>query len=296
MSTTRPPLDESLRDAYLRRLGFSTVPPATEETLFAVHRAQVERIPYEDVWLWLGERRTIDPLDSIRYLVDGRGGYCYHHNGAMATLLSWLGFDVRWHLGGVQGHPDAAPNVAGNHLALTVGAEWYIDAGLGDGIHEPLPLATGTYQQGPFTYGLEPSTVAPGGWRFLADPVMSLHAMDFLPGDTTLAELADEHENLQSSSESSFNRVLVAFRRDATGVDYLRGRMLKRMAENTDVEEVATSVDWFACLADVFDLPLSDVDDDRKALLWKKVTKAHEEWLAAPPGPRRLAAMQTPPG
>jgi len=288
MSTTKPPLDESLREAYLRRLGFATVPPPTVATLYAVHRAQVERVPYESVWVWLGERRTIEPLDSIRYLVSGRGGYCYHHNGALATLLGWLGFDVHWHVGGVQGHPNAKPNVNGNHLALTVtglpselnpGGEWYLDAGLGDGLHEPMPLLAGTYRQGPHTYALRPSEVAPGGWRFAADPTMSLHGMDFLPDEATPADLNAQHENLQSAPDSSFVRVLVVMRRDADGVDYLRGQVLKRIGTTTKATEVATRADWYECLADKFNLTLSDVDEAQKTKLWNKVEASHEKWL-----------------
>lgn len=290
MTSTTPPVDESLRDAYLRRLSFDTPPPATVETLHAVHRAQVERVPYESVWVWLGERRTIEPLDSVRYLASGRGGYCYHLNGAMATLLGWLGFRVHWHVGGVQGHPDAKPNVAGNHLALTVtglpsddnpGGAWFIDAGLGDGPHEPMPLRTGTCTQSPHTYGLRPSEIAPGGWRFDADPAMSLHGMDFTPGDATPADLVAEHEHLQSAPDSSFVRTLVAFRRDADGVDFLRGRLLRRLdATGETTRELTTASEWLACLADMFGLALSDVDTQRKTLLWNRVTAAHEEWLA----------------
>jgi N-hydroxyarylamine O-acetyltransferase len=289
MSTTRPPVDESLRDAYLRRLGFTSPPPATVETLHAVHRAQLERIPYESVWIWLGERRTINPLDSVRHLVSGRGGYCYHHNGAMATLLSWLGFTVRWHVAGVQGG-EPEPHVNGDHLALTVtnlpsednpDGSWFIDAGLAVGPHGPLPLRAGTYVQGPHTFRLRPSEIAPAGWRWDGDPSMPLQGMDFLPREATLADLRAKHEELQSSPESSFVKVLVVFRRDATGVDFMRGRVLKRFDGKEEADtELATAADWYACLADLFALDLSDVDDERKEALWRKVTVAHEEYLA----------------
>jgi arylamine N-acetyltransferase len=293
MTTTRPPVDAELRDAYLRRLGFATPPPPTVETLHAVHRAQVERIPYESVWVWLQERRTINPVDSVRYLVEGAGGYCYHQNGAMATILGWLGFTVHWHVAGIQGHRDAKPNVDGDHLALTVtdlpsdtnpAGSWLVDAGLGDGPHEPMPLVAGTYNQGPFTYGLGPSTVAPGGWRFEAHPRMSLHAMDFVPDTTTPAALTAKHEYLQAHPNSNFVNYLVAFVRDATGVHSLRGRMLKRIGADggagATATELTTSADWYACLADVFNLPLSHVDKHRKSLLWNHVTAFHEKWLA----------------
>ncbi|TDV47004.1 arylamine N-acetyltransferase family protein [Actinophytocola oryzae] len=290
MTVTTPPVDAPLRDAYLRRLGFATPLPATVETLYALHRAQVERIPYESAWIWLGERRTIAPLDSVRYLVSGRGGYCYHLNGALATLLGWLGFTVHWHSGGVQGHVDAAPNVGGNHLALTVtdlpsdtnsSGAWYLDTGLGDGPHEPMPLREGTYAQGPHTYRLRPSEIAPGGWRFDADPSMSLHGMDFTPGNATPDDLREQHEHLQSSRDSSFVRTLAVFRRDTTGVDFLRGRVLSRLGDEENTTELDTSTDWYACLADVFGLPLSDVDAERRDALWHKVTAAHEAWQAA---------------
>lgn len=291
--TWLPPLDEDLRDAYLRRLGLLVSPAPSVESLFALHRAQVERIPYESVWVWLGERRTIAPLDSVRYLAGGRGGYCYHMNGGFATLLGWLGFDVRWHVGGVQGHPDAKAGATGDHLALTVtglpsadnpDGAWFIDSGLGDGPHEPMPLVAGEYRQGPHRYRLLPSVAAPGGWRFAADPTMSLVGMDFLPGDALPADLQQRHEFLQSSPSSSFVRVLVAFRRDAGGVDALRGRVLKRLDSNGETAtDLATSADWYAALADVFDLPLSDVDTQRKTALWHKVTTAHESWLASQP-------------
>lgn len=286
MTTTTPPVNDQLRDAYLRRLGFTTTPPPTVETLHALHRAQVDRIPYENVWIWLGERRTIQPVDSVRYLASGRGGYCYHHNGALATLLGWLGYEVRWHVGGVQVHPDAPPNVDGNHLALTVvnlpsdsnpTGTWFVDAGLGDGPNEPLPLQAGTYRQGPHTYALRPSELALGGWRYDADPSMSLHGMDFLPAPATPADLEEKHEHLQSSPNSSFVRTLAILRRHTTGVDYLRGRVLKTPDGTTNLD---TRSDWYACLADQFHLPLSDVDHNRKAALWEKVSKAHEKWLA----------------
>jgi arylamine N-acetyltransferase len=110
---------------------------------------------------------------------------------------------------------------------------------------------------------------------------MSLHGMDFTPGDATPADLVAKHEHLQSAPESSFVRTLVAFRRDADGVDFLRGRVLTRLDTTGETtRELTTAPEWHACLADVFGLPLSDVDTQRKTLLWNRVTAAHETWLA----------------
>lgn len=286
--TWLPPLDEHLRDAYLARLGLREAPAPSVEALFALHRAQLERVPYETTWIWLGERRTIEPLDSVRHLLAGRGGYCYHLNGALATLLGWLGFTVRWHVGGVRGSETDEAGPTGNHLALTVSGlpspsnesgEWFVETGLGDGPHEPLPLLTGEYRQGPFTYGLAP---VPGGWRFHADPRMSLVGMDFTTGGARPADFAAKHAYLQADPESSFLRAVTAFRRDADGLDVLRGRVLARLDGDGDTTtELASSADWFAALADVFGLPLSDVDDAGRAGLWRKVDRAHQAFRAS---------------
>ncbi len=288
--TWLPAPDPPLRDAYLRRLGFPAPPEPDVETLFALHRAQVERIPYEGVWIWLGERRRIAPLDCVRYVTGGRGGYCYHLNGALATLLGWLGFDVHRHVGGVQGTPEDPAGAVANHLAITVaglptadnpGGRWFLDTGLGDGPHEPMPLRAGEYAQGPFGYGIARSASVEGGWHFHADPRMSLYGMDFEDTDARRHAFDAKHAWLQAAPDSPFVRVLAVFRRDADGVDALRGRVLRRVEEPGAGTELATSADWFAALADVFRLPLSDVDPARRDALWARVDAAHDAWLAA---------------
>src|SRR3954470_24792334 len=141
-------------DGYLRRLGLgrSGGEPPSVAGLHALHRAHAERVPYECLEIWLGRATTVEPAESVGRIVRGRGGYCFHLNGAFSALLRALGYQVTRHVGGVQGSAGDAPNVDRNHLALTVtglpedpSATWLVDAGLGDGIHEPLPLREGTY-------------------------------------------------------------------------------------------------------------------------------------------------------
>jgi N-hydroxyarylamine O-acetyltransferase len=76
-----------LRDAYLERLGLEAEPPSVD-ALQRLHRRQVERVPYETMWIHAGERWTID-LDSAveRIALHRRGGYCFHLNGAFSELL-----------------------------------------------------------------------------------------------------------------------------------------------------------------------------------------------------------------
>src|SRR5690348_1403577 len=141
--------------AYLRRLEVGHEGPPSVEALRTLHAAHVERIAYEALDVQLGLVNSIQPADSVERITrHGRGGYCYHLNGALSVLLTTLGYDVVWHRAGVQGRDDAEPPGPrqANHLALTVRGlpapecpegEWLVDAGLGDALHEPLPLVEG---------------------------------------------------------------------------------------------------------------------------------------------------------
>jgi arylamine N-acetyltransferase len=276
--------------AYLRRLGLPGLltAPISAETLRALHAAHVERVSYEALEIWLGRATTVDPVESAERIIGGRGGYCYHLNGAFSQLALALGFDVTRHYGGVQGR-GKDPGVTGNHLVLTVrglpsdgnpGGEWLADLGLGDALHEPLPLVAGAYRQGPFTYVLRPSEVAPGGWRFDHDPSGSFEGMDFGMAPVEMSAFADKHVELTTSPTSGFVRVATVQRRDAYGVDSLRGLSLTRLGRGAHSVTLGTARDYYAALADVFLLPLDDVSDGEKDKLWRKVYEAHESWLA----------------
>ena len=284
------PLDTDIRDTYLARLGFDDVPPPTVDALVALHRAQVERIPYETLWIALGERRGIDLLESARIITNGTGvgGYCYHLNGAFSVLLEWLGFDVHRHLGGVRPKPSAAfpdpPIGWSNHLAMTVeldGRTWMVDAGLGDAIHEPIALVEGDVVQGPFTFHVGPSTAAPGGWRFAHHPAGSFQSCDIRPGPVVDSEFIERHTFLSTSPESGFVRVVTVQRRDATGVDALRGRVLTRQdAAGDTTRELTSEAEWRDTLADVFGMPLMHLEPAAISALWERICADHEAFLA----------------
>src|ERR1700730_4344937 len=139
-------MDAELQAAYLRRLGLDAEPPSVD-ALHRLHRRQGERVPYETLWIHAGESWGIEPLDSVvRIALHGRGGYCYHLNGALGALLRSLGYAVSGHVGGVHGPNGPDADSLGNHLVLTVSGLptgdnpsgiWYVDAGLGDALYEP---------------------------------------------------------------------------------------------------------------------------------------------------------------
>lgn len=279
--------------AYLGRLGIGEPGAPSVEGLFALQRAHLERVPYENVDIQLGRAPGIDPELSARRFAAGRGGYCFHLNGAFAALLDHLGYEVTRHVGGVYKEaqePEAtAPGVSGDHLALTVrvpgaGAAdaYFVDAGLGDGPYEPLPLREGSYRQGAFAYSLErlPGT----GWLYRR-PGSSAPLVKFRDepaGTAGAAGFEAEHVRLSTSEDSGFVRTFAALRRDADGIDALRGRVLSRIDPvKGNTERVLDGPEeFYAVLEGVVGRALDDLTPTDRTALWTRVARAHEEWLA----------------
>ena len=284
-------IDPELQTAYLRRLGLDAEAPSVE-ALQRLHRRHVERIPYETMWLHSGEAWGIDPVDSLsRIARQDRGGYCYHLNGAFAELLRSLSYVVARHVGGVHGPggPDAAS--AGNHVVLTVrglpsdenpSGIWYVDAGLGDALHEALPLTAGDYDQIPFRLVLDETGGDLGEWHLAHDPAGGFVGMSWTAAVAEMAEFTAKHEWLSTSPDSPFVRVAMAERRDATGVDVIRGLVVSRIGEGAwSSEPLTVRTDWFGVLADVFDLRFDGSAPEVLDHLWDGVLAAHRAWDAA---------------
>lgn len=288
--SSQRPLDDDVRAAYLRRLGVEAQPPSLE-ALQELHRCQVERVPYETLWIHAGEAWGIDPIDSVsRIASGGRGGYCYHLNGALGALLHSLGYEVSGHVGGVHGPGGSDAESTGNHLVLTVGGlpsdknpsgNWYVDAGLGDALHEALPLAAGAYVQEPFHLVLEGPT-AGSDWHLSHDPTGGFSGMGWTTAEANLSDFTAKHQWLSTSPDSGFVKVAMAERRDATGIDVIRGLVLTRIGSDAGSGEPLTKrAEWFAALADVFDLRFDASQPEAVNRLWERVLAGHRAWEAA---------------
>ena len=292
-------------DRYLARLGVDAEPPSAE-ALARLHRAHAERVPYETLWIHLGQRWGVDPAASVRRIATAhRGGYCFQLNGAFGALLEALGYAVARHVGGVHG-PSGPSGPSGdemtNHLVLTVaglptadhpGGTWYVDVGLGDALHEPLPLRAGTHRQGPFTLALEPVDRSRrdggaagdpvGDWHLTHDPSGAFAGMSWHAAPTGMDAFADRHAWLSTSPESGFVRVLTVQRRDATGVDILRGLTLRRVGAGAAEATITTPAELADALGDVFGLDLAAAEPDpaARAALWERLHATHVAWQAA---------------
>jgi arylamine N-acetyltransferase len=295
-----PPVSDELVDRYLRRIGVERE-PISAQALRRLHSAHVERVPYENLdivmaALDVGTAPSIDPLASVRRVAAGRGGYCYHLNGAFSAVLRALGYDVQRHVGAVwqaaRTPGSASPTQSlvdralGNHCALTVDVDgqcWFADLGLGDALHEPVLLQQGWFTQGPFTYCLLPSDALTGGWRFQHDPAQgSFTAMDFGLEPVGMDRFAPRHHELSTAPDSPFVTVLTAQRRDGDGVDALRGCVLTRHdATGRHERELSTRSDWFDAAIDVFDLPVVHWDESLRTRVWQWLQASHETWLTS---------------
>lgn len=268
---------------YLRRLGVSHAGPPSVEGLFAIHRAHVSVIPYENLEIHLGRPTTIDPEESVERIIAGRGGYCFHLNGALALLLETLGYDVTRHRGSVFHASRPGPVPPDNHAALTVrvgGGRWLVDAGLGDAIYEPMPLRAGTVTQGPYAYGLTPSPTVSGGWRFTHDErARSFTGMDFADEAVTMDAFADRHVVLSTSPESAFVAFPQVGRRTADGVDFIRGCVLFETGRSKRV--LRSADEWFGVVADVFGMPLPDVGAQQRGEVFAAFWRTHELFVAS---------------
>ena len=283
-------IDGAVRDAYLARLGLEPESPSVQ-ALFSIHRAHVEQVPWETLWIQLGERWSIDASESMRRIAtQGRGGYCFHLNGALSELLLALGYDVVRHVGGVHGGGGASDAEMTNHLVLTVhdlpndcnpGGVWYVDAGLGDALYEPIPLLPGAYYQGPFRLVLDETSEGVGDWHLTHDAAGSFSGMAWRSAPAEMDAFAERNRWLSTSPDSWFVKYLVVQRRDATGVDVLRGLSLTRVGERAAASTLTTNDELNDVLHDLFGLDIRHTRKEARDALWDKVLSAHETWEAA---------------
>ncbi|MFC7023541.1 arylamine N-acetyltransferase [Promicromonospora thailandica] len=269
--------------AYLARLGLDERPPATVETLTAIHQRHIEQIPYENLGAVLGAAPDIDAATTLaRVAAGGNAGYCFHHNGLLTLVLRELGFNVVPAWGYPWGSEEGRRDRRVEHLALTVrglptdenpGGIWYPDVGCGDGIHAPLPLVTGEYRQGPFTYRLE---VRDGEWTFFHDPKGSYTGAEIIDEELAPGQAEASHHRLTDPDGGPYTSHLIAQHRLPDAVEALRGCVFTRKADTIDRTEVTRYDDWRDALHTV-GVSFQDVDADALRGLFDRSLAAHRE-------------------
>ena len=216
------------RLAYLRRLQLDVEPPSVA----ALHRlveAQTRHVPYETVWLYLGDRRGISPGESLRHVVaERRGGYCYQLNGAFCWLLRQLGYHAMLHRSSVHGPEAPAPVQWLNHAALLVhdlpdetnpAGTWFADVGLGDGPNASRPAGRRRPPTSRRSVESSPRRRHDSfDSRCIHGPRGSFNRVGIGDPVTSMRPFVARHRWLSTSPDSSFRRAVVVQRRDGPDV------------------------------------------------------------------------------
>ncbi|HEY8539172.1 MAG TPA: arylamine N-acetyltransferase [Steroidobacteraceae bacterium] len=139
-------------DLYFSRIGYRGNPRADLETLSELQRLHAEAIAFENLDPLTGRRVKLDPASlQQKLIVEGRGGYCFEHNGLMQLVLRKIGFDViplgarvMWN-----SPPDTILPRTHSLTCVRIGGESYIvDVGFGSLTPtSPLRLQTGIVQE-----------------------------------------------------------------------------------------------------------------------------------------------------
>ncbi len=258
---------------YLDRIHFTGRVGVNVETLFAIHRAHLLNITYENLDI---HRGLYVPLDEEHFftkiVVERRGGWCYEMNGLLAWVLRELGFSVRLLAGSVN-RPILGDRATGNHLCLLVhlNQPYLVDVGFGNGILEPLPLKSGKYHQREFTYGLHQER---DYWHFSNHPGLG-PGFDFTLIPYQLNDFTARCHDLQTASDSGFVRVTVCHRRTEQGYVTLKGLSFRTVSPHLDSERIlGTYSEYVQVLRDHFAITLPDSEQ-----LWEKVWTSHQLWM-----------------
>ena len=260
----------------------------------ALHRlveAQTERVPYETVWLYLGDRRGISPVESLQHVItERRGGYCYQLNGAFWWLLRRLGYNAMLHRSSVHGPEAPAPTQWLNHAALLVhdlpdesnpAGRWFADAGLGDGPNAAIPIVDGAHYQAPFRWVVGPAAHDSFELDVVHDPTGSFNRVGIGEPVSSMRPFVTRHRWLSTSPDSSFRRAVVVQRRDGPDVVTLRGLLLtragRRRREETTIDDERT---WFDVVAGEFGVSLKGTSSGARRRFFRHVSGQHEAWLA----------------
>jgi N-hydroxyarylamine O-acetyltransferase len=239
--------------AYLERLGFGSPPPPTIEGLRRLHAAHLERIPFENLSIHLGEPIALEPEALVAKIVDRRrGGFCYELNGAFATLLRSLGFDVtllaaRVHDGDALGPPF-------DHMCLRVDLEepWLADVGFGDNFRSPLRLDRRDDQaddSGTFSI-----VAADQAELDLLRDAKPQYRFDLQPRDLPDYEATCRYH--QTSPESHFTHNTVCSLATPTGRVTIRGRTMIVTSDGSREEHTLTDHELFDAYAQHFGIDL----------------------------------------
>ncbi|MGH9058806.1 MAG: arylamine N-acetyltransferase family protein [Acidimicrobiales bacterium] len=229
-------------EAYVARLGLERREQADVVGLRALQSAHLQRVPFENLSIHLGEPITLD-FDVLvdKILRRRRGGFCYELNGLFAELLTALGYRVTLLAARVWDGQQFGPPL--DHLALRVECvddevAWLADVGFGAHSHYPLRLRPGLEQADPGgVFRVEPA--GEGDLDVWRDGTVQYH-LEAHP--RVLADFEAMCWYQQTSPRSHFTRTVVCTIQTGRGRLTLSGNRLIR-TEGSGKQEVELADD-----------------------------------------------------
>jgi hypothetical protein len=103
--------------------------------------------------------------------------------------------------------------------------------------------------------------------------------MSWTIAEASEGDFTSQHEWLSTSPTSGFVQVAMAQHRDSSGIDVIRGLVPIRVGRGAQTGRPLTErSQWFAFLADVFDLRFDGVQPEVVDHLWDRVSAQHRIW------------------
>lgn len=271
-------------DDYLRHIGFSGETDASLDTLRRLHLAHTQRIAFENLTPLSGGNVDLDPAAlHHKFVVQGRGGYCFEQNLFFQQVLQTLGFDVSALAARVRWNAPAGAITARSHVLLRVAlddGDYIADVGFGGlTLTAPLRLEADRAQPTPHenfrlrreddSHVLEAEL--DGRWHALyAFDLQAQHAIDFEVGNWWVS---------RHPSSRFVNQLIVA--RPQPGVRHalVDNHYSERRLGGTHTRRILTSVAQVrGVLKDIFDIDVADsgaIDDCLHRLIARNADKAH---------------------
>lgn len=131
-------------NAYLKRINYDGPLTVSADTLRSLHLAHLYSVPFENLSIHAHEPIVLEDDALFSKIVERRrGGFCYEANGAFASLLRALGFNVTM-LSAEVARANGEFSQPFDHMTLLVTLEerWLADVGFGESFIEPLQIDT----------------------------------------------------------------------------------------------------------------------------------------------------------
>jgi len=254
-------------DAYLRRIGYSGATEPSEKVLYALYRAHLAAVRFENLDVFL--KGAVDvSLEAIqdKIVFRGRGGYCYEQAQLFGAVLDRLGFGVERLLARVG--PDGGLARPRTHLTLRVRADqnvWLADPGFGSS--PPAPLSLRRYRSGGpqevdgWIYEITPDEEhGQEVWKlreYQAGNWVTLHRWDDNKVQPIDVVLSNHYTSTHPDSWFTWQPVIV--RRDPDAIRSILGRTYTvNDAGHTKTRRELTDKEFAAALTGEFGLRLTD--------------------------------------